>query len=759
MTNRRLSPVLRAACRLALVGPPVIALLGIPRVATADDPFAGLAEESRPPSTRRQLDTRNQAEVGVGYVSEDNFMFGQYNGLNEDGAVFIGTLDWRSSSDGEYWELSGTDLGLDTRSAGLRWGNDDGFELKLNYDGQQQVKNNTGRTPYSGSSNLTLPDDWVPSNVTSGFATLDGSSYELDQKLERDIYSLDLATRLTQNWNLEFGIRYEEKEGTLDTGAAFFIDASAGHSAIIPQNVDYSTSEFDFALNYEGEKLQLTGSWFYSDFDNNDDLQLWQNPYNAFYGSVNYPEGQGGIGVAPDNEQNRARLMGVYTFNNKLRLQVDGSYSRTEQDQNFADYTVNPNLRIDEPLPADSLDGQVDSGVLDARLFYRPLPKLNLELRFHGEERDYDGDRNGYRYVMGDAANQSRSALTVYNSYHDLSKNLVGLEGSYRLPWNSKLWLDYAYEEVDRDNAAVEKTEEDLYRLRYRIRAIPSLTARLEVAYAERRADTYNWNQSYYSLLDSELINNTPDAQRYITHPQLSQNHLASRDRTESKLDLTWQPGSAWNLALNLLWREDDYSETELGLTDEELGRVAFNASWVPHSRLILSAWASYDQYETEQTGRNFRGGLEKNAFEIYGPLPQASDPARDWDAKGEDDVTSLGLNADWQAQDNLHISADYSYVETTGSYDFTTYGAGDIDAEPLPDNETHQHHVLVEGAWSWRENIDIKLNYQYWKYEQDDWAIHNVAPDTIDKVLTLGEQEADEDLHYIGASVIYRWQ
>jgi MtrB/PioB family decaheme-associated outer membrane protein len=716
---------------------------------------AGAADDP----ARWQVDYSSQLEVGAGYVSDDNFMFGQYNGLNEEGAVFIGDLKWRGFSNNSYWEVSGSDLGLDTRSVGLRWANAGKFELDFKYDGQLQVKNNTGRSPYTGSSQLVLPADWVASNNTSGFSALDANLQDVKQELERDIYSVDLVARLDDNWSLDFGVSYEEKEGTRDVGAAFYIDASAGHAAILPLNIDYDTTEFDMALNYQGSKLHLTGSWFYSNFDNNDVLQLWQNPYNSFSPSVNYPEGEGGMGLAPDNDQNRLRLLGVYTFSAKLRLQVDGSYSTSEQEQDFADYTVNPNLAIEEPLEVDNLDAELETGILDARLFWRPLPKLNLELRFHGEEKDYDNDRNGYRYVTGDANNQSRSALTVYNSNRDITKNLYSIEGSYRLPWNSKLWLEYAYEEVERENAAVEETEEDIYRLRYRIQPAASLTASAEVLYTERTADTYNWDQSYYALLDTELINSTPDTQRYINHPLLSQYHLATRDRTEGKLDLSWQPGVDWNLGLNLLWREDDYSETDLGLTNEELGRVAFTGNWMPSSKLNLSAWLSFDQYESEQSGRNFRGGIEKNAFEIYPPLPQASDPTRNWDVDGEDSSVTFGLNADWQVRDDFHFNADYSYVETSGEYDFATYGAGDIAAEPLPDNETTQHHLVLEGAYDFRENIAIKVNYQYWKYEQDDWALNGITPTSLDKVLGLGELEADEDLHYIGASVIYRWQ
>ena len=64
-------------------------------LAQADDPFAALAEETRPLNTRWQTDYRGILDAGIGWVSEDNFMFGQYNGLYEQGAVLLADIDWR----------------------------------------------------------------------------------------------------------------------------------------------------------------------------------------------------------------------------------------------------------------------------------------------------------------------------------------------------------------------------------------------------------------------------------------------------------------------------------------------------------------------------------------------------------------------------------------------------------------------------------------------------------------------------------------
>jgi hypothetical protein len=214
-----------------------------------------------------------------------------------------------------------------------------------------------------------------------------------------------------------------------------------------------------------------------------------------------------------------------------------------------------------------------------------------------------------------------------------------------------------------------------------------------------------------------------------------------------------------WNISLNLLLREDDYEETVLGLQEEEATRIGLTAAWLPHSNLTLSAYGSVDAYNRDQAGRAFRGGIEKNAFEIHVPLPQASDPSRDWLVESEDDVVTVGFNAEWALREDMELSLDYSYVQTEAEYDFANGGARDLGSEPLPvDAETEQHHLIIEGVYHLRENLSVKVNYQYWRYEGDDWAINNIAADSIDKVLTLGEEEPDEDLHYIGTSIIYRW-
>jgi hypothetical protein len=76
-----------------------------------------------------------------------------------------------------------------------------------------------------------------------------------------------------------------------------------------------------------------------------------------------------------------------------------------------------------------------------------------------------------------------------------------------------------------------------------------------------------------------------------------------------------------------------------------------------------------------------------------------------------------------------------------------------------LPDVTSRLHHFQARSSWHLREALSLQLEYQYYHFESDDWAWDDVAADTIDKVLSFGQSNPDEDIHYVGAAVIYRWQ
>jgi hypothetical protein len=234
---------------------------------------------------------------------------------------------------------------------------------------------------------------------------------------------------------------------------------------------------------------------------------------------------------------------------------------------------------------------------------------------------------------------------------------------------------------------------------------------------------------------------------------------MANRDQWQSSADFNFLPTDRWNLGLNLQWIDNDYDASELGLTEDEWYRGHLSASYVASETLSASVYGGYDYYKADQSSRAFRGGQEKNAFVVYPPLPQASDPNQNWTGEAEDTSITLGANVQWQVTKDLEVSFDYNYVDTQAEQNLGTRAGSSLAASDLPTVNTTLHNVRLSGIWHMQENLFLQLDYQFYDYKSDDWAWKGVQPDTIGKVLTFGQGNPNEQINYVGASVIYHWE
>lgn len=745
----------RLASSLALISATALAAQ-----AAEPDPLAALATDTRPLPARWQTDYSGALEIGAAGVSDDSSQFGQYNGLHQRGASLIGDLQWQtySTSDG-YWQVSLSDIGLDTREGAITWGLADQLKITAGFDSQLQVRNDSGSTPFRGDTQLRLPTAWTSGLTTADFEQLDASLRRFNRELDRDRLFVELEARLNEHWRTHGKVSYEEKRGTGDIGGAIYIDAAAGDAVLLPLPVDQESLDVVLGAAYEDGRVFVDSEFSYSGFNNRNELLTWQNPYSAFGDTVAYPRGEGGLGLAPDNDYLSGRVTASWLLSATTRVQMDGSYARASQNQDYAAYSVNPQLNVTELLPRDSFDGEVDTTTLNARLLLRPLPKLDATLSYALRDRNYATPRDGYRYIRGDADAQPEARFSVYNSSHDLTEHTATIEADYRLPGSSRLGFEYAYQQTERRNAAVSETQEDRYTLRYRIRPWGSVNARLELLFADRAASTYQWDQDYLALLDSELINATPDTQRFNNHPKLFQYFLANRERSEISANISAIPGTDWALNLSLRWRDDRYDQSDLGLTGTTWTRAHGSASYAADRDLTFTVYAGVDRFEYAQDSRAFRGGQEKNPFAVTPPLPQASDPAQNWSLDSTDDSVTAGATVAWQVAPELGLELDYTLVATDAQQAFSAHSGSQLTPSDLPDVETRMHQINASAIWHMRENLSWRLSYRFYHHDSDDWALEGVKADTIDKVLSFGAENPHENIHYLGASVIYRWQ
>lgn len=135
---------------------------------------------------------------------------------------------------------------------------------------------------------------------------------------------------------------------------------------IVPQQLDFNHNEFDAALIYQHEKVQLRLGTYFSDFENDNDLVL-------------------GTAAEPGNSFYQVNATGGYTINGTSRATAYLSYSEGKQDDKFSNYGINSGT-----YSTNSLDAKFDT--LNFQLGYRNriTRKFYIDAKYRLESRSND---------------------------------------------------------------------------------------------------------------------------------------------------------------------------------------------------------------------------------------------------------------------------------------------------------------------------------------------------------------------------------
>ena len=65
---------------------------------------------------------------------------------------------------------------------------------------------------------------------------------------------------------------------------------------------------------------------------------------------------------------------------------------------------------------------------------------------------------------------------------------------------------------------------------------------------------------------------------------------------------------------------------------------------------------------------------------------------------------------------------------------------------------------LRLEGVWRWSDRLDATVKIQYESFATEDWALQDVAPDTLTTVLTLGAEPYDYNVWLVGVGFRFRF-
>ncbi|MEY4597817.1 MAG: hypothetical protein RLZZ445_614 [Pseudomonadota bacterium] len=628
---------------------------------------------------------KSHIEFGIGLTDNDGLRFGQYSGLNRDKTYGLlgGELIRRDDATGTWLRLSGKNLGLDTRELRFEHNRQGNWGYFVEYDETPRFN------PYTINTGLT--------GIGTTAQNLNGTaSRNSDLETKREALTLGFNKILAGDFDLQIRFRNENKEGSRAWGQGTTIN-------FLAEPIDQTTRQLDVILGYTGTRLQLTGGYYGTMFDNHNHYVTIDNANP--------------IALPPGNMSHQLHLAGSYGFSNTTRANFKAAYSRATQNESFIPLPGSERLNT-----RGDLGGLVQTTLMQMGITSRPLPKLSLLGNLRYENRDDNTVIAQYLTPSGtstfDGFNEPRSIRTLAGK----------LEASYALPLGLRLIGGVDYEEKKRNTSPVrivvyrETTEETTYRAELRRSISETLTGGIGYHYSDRTGSPFLTNV----LFNGSLASGAPN--------QVAPIHLADRERHKIRVTANWQATDALSLQFRVDSSSDNYSQRgNLGLGPQkgEARTYAVDASLAINDKWQATAWVSRDDTAYEQ-------------------LQFAS--SRAWSAKLRNAGDAFGLGLRGKPYNWLEVGADLNRSDITEENRQQALSGAAVDV--IPDIATKLTRAKLFANYTVKKNVTLKASYIYDRYNTNDWTWNRwtYADGTTVSASPL------QELHFVGVAVNYRF-
>ena len=652
-----------------------------------------------------------QLDIGVGYVSDDSYKFGEYNGLYKQGAYFIGDADLRvRGEDAKYWDIRATNLGLDSRSISIEGGKQGSYKLLFSYDELPHYISDSTVTPFLGvgSNNLTLPASWVRGTSTATMTDLSNSLHDQNLETKRKRLGLGATLIASGNWQYAVNFRRETREGTQAVGSSFFFN-----SAQLVMPVEYVTQQIDVSASYARDKLQAKFAYYGSLFSDDNTALTWQNPYSSANGADS-----GQLALPPDNEFHQIMASLGYDVSEKVRATGEIALGRMTQNANFLAPTVNTSLAgYPFALPRNSLDGEVDTTNVNLKLASTLTPDLRMNLAYIYNGHDDKTPQAAYTWITTDSL---VNAVTRTNLPYSFTQTKLKFDADYRFTGSTKLTAGIDNDVNKRTYQEVSNTTENTYWAKVKTRAPKNVEVTLKLAHAVRDVGNY------------EVLPWLNPAE----NPLLIKYNMADRDRDQGALRIELLGLQDMTIGFGIDYAKDNYTNSVVGLTESKDITYSADATAILSEKTNLYVYLNHEKINSTQLGSS-----------------TATTP--DWTGQNEDTVNTLGLGVKHTfIEKKLNVGADYNVTKSRGKVlvDTGAVGAG------FPDNTVDLQTLKLYATYQMRDNLSLKGTFVYERFDSTNWSIDGVAPDTIPNVLSLGAVSPTYNVHVIMMSLRYKF-
>ena len=539
--------------------------------------------------------------------------------------------------------------------------------------------------------------------------------------------------RISEVWTLKGSHQRQRKNGTDTLGAIFGSTGGNPRGAILAVPVDYVTDNFVITTAWQSDTRSLQFSYRGSLFQNENADLRWRNPFDngQWLNGSGYSDGAfGQMALSPDNQFHNVSLSGLYGFSDGSRLSGTVAMGCMQQDEVFLPYSSV--FSAASPLPALSLQGDVRT--LNASLNYatRLASRLSLRARYTADVRDNDTRRHLYQRIPGDSAAQAAlvSSNTRLNRPYSHGKQQIALDSVLRLSVARQLQLSYQYDLKHREFVAVDSVNEQSLGLKFRFPLPGAGSTSVELQEAARRGSAYKSNEGFLNGHNPDFIATLSGNELFENDPLLRRFHLADRNRSRTSVMLNTIFPAGLSLNINGNLTRDEFPGSLIGLQSSDAWHLDVNLGYSPANRLNLNVYRGWQAY------RNDQAGYERSNRTPFYPASERLQN-NNWYMSSLDKVHSSGASINWTSMnDRWEIRSDVS-ISDAGTQ--SRPASPGLDFAALPDFKTRFATFNTAIKYTFTGGNGVSVRYRYDDYHSSDFALDNVAVDSLNNILLLG--------------------
>lgn len=705
-----------------------------------------------------------------------------YRDVPDDASLQALSLQWSDFGDGWTLDAAGQNVLRD----------DQRYHVGLSRPGLLRLKASWTETPHRFSNGATWLLSGAPGRFTlSGslrqsletaatdpappvpLATLTrdvlaSTARRVEIELQRERADGSARLRVAPGLEIEATIGHEKRTGDRAistgtygrTGGAVAGEPNTGPNFFDRERFDvrglellepirHRVEEYGATARYNRAKGHAVVGWQGSFFRNKIGELLWENPFEAGPSVASSGDrgrfAQGGLDLAPENDYHRLHASGGLVLPRRTRVSAGVSYGILKQDDPFMAVTRNEALFFPGPdgtagtaddiagtslslLPATSLDGEIRTTSIDARVHSRPIPKLSLKGDFRNykyEDRTASLDFPGYA-AFGESAfrrgiGQRRAGADVlFNEVGGYERRVLSGGAGYDIVPRVGVDVEYRNTRWEYDTRQVESTTENAWTGRLRLRPASGVSAHASYTNGQRDFDgvyDVGFETSRVRAFD-----------------------VWERDRQGYRFGVAWDPDPRWSLSADFADSRDEYpgviaapdplpasgnifASYPYGLNESKMQNTSATVGY------HVERWNVYAAYGHETSDWSSLGvtktSLTSDAIQY--------DPVNRWERQQDDTVdwASLGLNLR-VVPDKLVLESDLGWSHYEGDFLTRNPATPNVNtgvAYTVPSFSSDFFSAKLGLRWSMRRDLELMARYWVEPYQLADWQWDNVQP------------------------------